>query len=323
VSSARGPAVSACLCLTLLTPSLLAGQGVNTLAAACAAATPTEAGSCADAALAGRALAGQMGLLAGLGSEVAGSASTLGRRLGTTPRVAVSLRGGGLQARLPDLTDRGSNPPHELSVFVPTLHGSIALGLFDGFRLMPTVGGFLSLDVVGQTSLSYFPQDQGFEGRVGALSFGARIGILRESFTLPGISVSIAHRLLGEGRFGDATSGDPADVSVDPSVTSYRATVGKDLFAVGVMLGAGWDSYSGDFTVRVRDEGGGIATSAASLDSGRALFFGAASLNFLVLQISGELGWARGFSSSAASLGRAFDPTRGSVFGSLSARLTI
>lgn len=301
----------------------LAAQDVTSLSDRCQSVAPTSTTQCIEGSIASQALLGHTGLVAGLGSEIAGSPTTLGRRIGSTPRVALSLRAGGLDARLPDLTDRQNAPAREARFFLPTLHGSVALGVFDGFRLMPTVGGFLSLDLLAQTSMIFLPKGQGFDGPVGSLSLGARVGILRESFTLPGITLSASRRLLGVVRMGSVSLGDPTEVEVDPSVASYRIVVGKDLFAVGLLLGAGWDVYSTAARIGVADDLAGYVTVEARLKASRLLFFGGASLNFLVLQLSAEFGWAKGFSAPSGYAGAAFDPTRGSVFGSLAARLTI
>ena len=83
---------------------IVAGQGVDSLAARCAAAGG-DAATCASAAVAAYAVVGQVSLLAGPGSELPGEGSTLGRRLGGKPRFAVWLRGGGLQLAVPDPTD--------------------------------------------------------------------------------------------------------------------------------------------------------------------------------------------------------------------------
>ncbi len=316
---------SACCGLALVvafSPGL-AAQDVTSLSDRCQSVAPTSATRCLEGAIAAQALLGHTGLLAGLGSEIAGSPTTLGRRIGSTPRVALSIRAGGLYARLPDLTDRQNAPAREARFFVPTLHGSVALGVFDGFRLTPTVGGLLSLDLLAQSSMVFLPKGQSFDGRVGSLSLGARFGILRESFTLPGITISASRRSLGVVRLASVPLGDPTEVEVDPSVASYRLTVGKDLFAVGFLLGTGWDTYSTEARVGVADDVTGSVTVEAPLKASRPLFFGGASLNFLVLQLSAELGWAKGFSALSDYSGAEFDPTRRSLFGSLAARLTI
>ena len=127
----------------------------------------------------------------------------------------------------------------------------IALGLFDGVRLFPTVGGFLSLDAFGRTAFLLLPESEGFSGGTRAYTAGVRVGIFREGFTIPGVSVSASRRFVGSVDLGGTA--DPSSVTVDPSVTSFRATVGKDLFAVEWLAGFGWDDFSGDATVRAAD----------------------------------------------------------------------
>lgn len=308
--------------LLVATPRGAAAQGVEALVAVCEAAAPGALDRCTEAAIAARALTAQSGLLTGLGSTLPGAPSTLGRRIGNTPRVALSFRAGGLQLALPDLTDRANSPVGEAKVFVPTLHGSVAVGVFDGLRLMPTVGGFLSLDLVGQTAMVFLPGGDGFKDRIGSLSLGVRVGLLRESFTLPGVSASAVRHFMGSAGYADATLGDPAEVDLRPSVTSYRLTVGKDLLAVGVLAGVGWDDYDAEATVFVND-GNNLVASTGDLGFSRRLFYTGASLNFLVLQLSTEVGWAQGLSPVSGYSGAPHDPTKGSFFGSIAARLTI
>jgi hypothetical protein len=183
---------------------------------------------CALAAGVARDLMGDVSLLAGGGSEVPGQSTTLGRRIGGSPRFAVSLGAGGQSVVVPEL---GASGGGEASPFLPVVQVGLGLGLFDGFSLLPTVGGFLSVDLVGQASFLFFPEAEGFDGRVDVLSIGARVGLLRESFTLPGVTVSVSRRLSGSLGFGDTAAGDAGQVALDPSITSLRATVGKDLFA--------------------------------------------------------------------------------------------
>ncbi len=313
VSIVRAPCLLLAVAFVGL-PTAARAQTVANLAAACST-NGGDSTMCSVAAVAGRALLGHIGVLSGPGSEVSGVSSTLGRRLGGRPLMAPSLRVGGLRATTPDIGD--PTGAGDASFFVPSLHAGLGLGIFDGFPLLPTVGGFLSLDVFGQASFLFFSEENDFDGRVDVFSFGARLGILRESFTLPGVSVSVARRLGGRVRLGDTAAGDPAQVTLDPSVTSVRATVGKDLFAIGVMAGWGWDDYSSEASVRVTDGVGGFALVSERLDATRHLYFvGAAKQVGVLSWISVEVGWARGF-EPVASYSGSFDPTGASVFASL------
>jgi hypothetical protein len=293
-------------------------QSPAALAGSCASAGG-DASVCLAAAIAGRSVMGVVGVAAGQGSEVPGTASALGRRIGS-PRVALAARGGLARAALPDLSD--ATGLGESAFWASSLGGSVTLGLFDGFRLMPTVGGFLSLDAFGQVAFVSLPADAGFDGGSAVYTLGARVGILREGFTLPGVSISAARRFAGEVALGSASS-DPGAIVVDPSVTSVRATVGKDLFAMELLLGAGWDDYATDATWTVTDGAAGFVTGTGGLDGTRRLLFAGASMTFnSVFTLSIEGGVARGF-DPVAGYGGAFDPEAGRPFGSAAFRLII
>jgi len=292
-------------------------QDAGALASLCSSSGTAGAGPCAEAAVAARALLGHVGLLAGLGSEVPGSPGTLGLRLNASPRPAFSVRTGFADVALPD-HQGASSPASQTSFLVPTLHAGLALGVFDGFLLRPTVGGFLSLDLIVQTSIVFLPSGSGFEDRVGAVSYGARLGILRETFTLPGVSVSATRRSVGDVAMGSVNQGDLFQVALEPTVTSVRATVGKDLFAVGLLAGVGWDSYGGAATIQAGDA---VATTD-DLNDSRFLYFAGASMNFLILQVSAEGGMARGFAPVPGYDGASFDPGAATYFLSVAFRLT-
>jgi hypothetical protein len=101
--------------------------------------------------------------------------------------------------------------------------------------------------------------------------------------------------------------------------------VGKDIWGIGFLGGAGWDRYAGDATLVVTDpeEGDNDSTGSGELLSERYLFFFGGSMTFLTLQISAEIGWAGGFDSTLPlSVEGGFDPSSGSEFGSLAFRLT-
>lgn len=312
------------LVLALALGAPLTGQdSVAGMASECApAADPTLRPLCTDAALALGGLRAGIGLAAAQGSPVPGSASTLGRRMASSPRVALSLRGGLARARFAD-PGTGSGSPDERGSWARTLEGQVTVGLVEGWSLLPTVGGFLSLDLIGTLGLVGLSESAGFEGSVQEAGYGARIGVFRESFTLPGVSVSLARRHLGEVEWGEDGS-DGARLAFKPTVTSLRATVAKDLLALGVLGGWGWERYGGSSSLTARRTVLGVArTGEASSDdfhTDRHLLFAGLSYTFLVLQLSAEAGWANGFSGPDGSGG--WDPGSGSLFGSIAGRLT-
>ena len=195
----------------------------------------------------------------------------------------------------------------------------LAAGLLDGFSPRPTVGGVLSLDVFAGAGVLFLPEGAGFLGNTTTWGVGANVGLLRESFTLPGITLSAAYRGVGELQLGDRTAGDAIQVVFDPSVTSLRALIGKDLLAFGVLAGVGWDRISSDASLTVAGPG----AASGDVKSTRPLIFGGASVNLLLVQFSAEGGWAGGFDAVPGRSTSGYDPEDGSLFLSLAGRVTL
>lgn len=309
---------------------LVAGRGgasaqktVQGMAAECAAADPLLQPLCLEGALALQAARGGVGLAAAsLGTPVPGSTSTLGRRLGRSPRLALSVRGGFTHARMPD--PRGGGVPADPRTFwARTLTAGVTVGVLDGFSLIPTVGGLLSLDLFGSATMVGLSSGSGFTGSVEGLGYGVRLGLLRESFTLPGVSVSVVRHQMAEAEWGRAGA-DEVSLVFKPSVTSVRAAAGKDLLAFGVFGGWGWERYCGStaLTARVAGVAGTGQASSGGFTSDRQVFFGGLSYTFLVLQFSAEGGYATGWTEVAGRSSGGYDPTEGSLFGSVAGRLT-
>lgn len=320
---AVSPTLSLLLSLAALVwaPFGTAAQTADSLAVRCAVAGGDIA-TCAAAAVGARAVVARVGLMAGPGAEIPGEGSTLGRRLGGMPRMAAWVRGGVQSVGVPDPADRTN--PGESSSWTPAVQAGLGFGVFDGFRVLPTVGGLLSLDVVGHASFLFLSDGSGFDGRVDVLSFGARVGILQESFTLPGVSVSLARRFSGDLRWGDSAAGDAVEVGLDPSVTSLRITASKDLFAFGVLAGLGWDDFSSNADMRVWDGLGGVATASGSIDGRRRVYFASLSRQLGILAwLTVEGGWADGFDPVGGYTGTGFNPESSSLFGSVSVLLKL
>lgn len=272
---------------------------------------------CLAGATTAHALLGHLAAFSSGGSPIPGTASNLGTRVGGGPRLSFFLQGTADSWGLPAT---GSLAEEE-SPMVTGIRVGAAAGLFDGFRLMPTVGGFLATDVFADASLLSPGEADGFSGGVNSYAVGARIGLFREGFTMPGASVSIARRFSGSLGYGDATAGDVVDATVDPSTTSIRLAVSKDLFAVELLGGFGWDDVSGDVTLRVPDGATGTLVLDDAMDGSRRLYFGSASMTFsLILTLTVEGGWADGVASIPGYAGP-FDSGSGGAFGGFSARL--
>ena len=217
------------------------------------------------------------------------------------------------------------SPSDDVSAELPAVHISGTVGVFDGFFVGPTVGGVGSLDLTLSGQWVRTPGDAGFNENLWSWGGGVRVGILRESFSLPGISLSGFYRTVGSTSLWGRQNGFPAESDFDLAVTSFRGVIGKDLWGIGFLAGTGWERYSGVFDVAVDDpEGmGNSAGLVGEMDSDRPLFFLGASMTFLALQLSGEAGWAPGFESDLPRARNAdFDPSAKSFFGALALRLT-
>ena len=298
----------------------LQGQ-VPDLALACQGGTGPVSVECTELALTLQAAQAGVGLSASQGNPFTGGASTLGRRFGATPRVALSGRVGLTRFPIPDV-----DAPGDARALTPTLHGNLTVGVFDGFRLAPTVGGLFSVDLLAGASAAFVPESRGFDGAATSWSYGVRIGVIRESFTRPGVTISATQSRTGSLSFAPAQGLGP-EGSLDVVTTSLRGVVGKELLGSGVLLGLGWDRYSseGEYQERIPNPDPAalyVSRAFGDFTSDRVLLFGGLSRTILVVQFSGEVGWAQGFDAVTPAV-QGFDPTAGSLFGVLSLRLTI
>ena len=318
--------------LPLVAPSGAAGQdggllkasasGVTELAEQCA---PAFRDSCRELSLAAMAIQRGTGLASALGSDVPGTPSTLGRRLGRVPRTSFSLSALGVRMSMPRVTGQSPADLGQEHGFTPWgLRAGAVAGLLDGFRLMPNMGGVLSLDLTASYSLVRLPKNAGFDGSSHGFGAGARVGLVRESFVLPGISLSATRRWHSSIRTGSTEDGDPAQVETGLTVSSLRATAGKNWFVIGVMAGAGWDRYEGDAHLALSTTGAGAASAEGRMRSDRLLYFAAAWFNFVISQVSVEAGVAEGvedpFSDDRSG---GFDPAKRTWFASAAFRVTL
>ncbi len=248
---------------------------------------------CGDAALAFEGwLLGTAAALSG-GSPLPASPSTAGRRLPGDPRVVMD---GGLLLgtfRTPDLSAGGAGSASRRTV--TGARGTIALGLFEGFSPAPTVGGVLGVDLLA--TVRYASEAGSGGGSAMAWGAGARVGVVRESFTLPGVTLSALH--LRSAEFRHAPTGtEAASVAVRPTLTALRATVGKDLLALGISAGGGVDRIRGTGRITVpREEGSGSAGAAIPGQAdrytlSRPVAFAGVNFTWIVLQVAGELTWS-------------------------------
>lgn len=326
---------------------------------------PSIGATCYTVAQAVESAQPQLGIVLTGGNPTLGTASTGGIRLGLLPRVSATAKANLVFVRLPDILAESAGEAAQTlndatGIPVPALSGAASVGVFPGISLAPTVGGVGAVDLLG--SATWIPLGifdvEGFSDDTPDFSYGvgARLGLLRESFTMPGISVSLMYHRLGTVSYGDVcdepllggisqerngytvtagpclnNQGDPGEFAVDLSNWSTRAAVSKRLLGLGLTAGVGYDRFSSDaaFGFRARCPLVGqvncyARVSDLEVDNGRWSGFVDGSFSLLVATFAAEIGWLQGddpiqgFPSSSD-----FDPRSGTFFGSLGFRLAL
>ena len=241
-----------------------AAQGLAPLVTACAAqgSAGAAAAACRSSLLAAQAVRGGTGLAGAMGTELAGASSTLGRRPTGALRLSLGARIDAVRFRMPDILSDGADRPGRTTVLAYGPKGTVALGVLDGFSVSPSLGGLLSLDVLGSVGLLFLEEEDGFSDDMGVLAVGARVGLVRESFTMPGLTASLT-RVYGQTIVWGGLGAHGAEVEAGVRTTSLRATLGKDAFGVALLVGAGADWQAGDFTVRAHDSAAGAPSNRA------------------------------------------------------------
>lgn len=240
------------------------------------------------------------------GNPLAGASSTLGLRLGAIPRLSAAVRMTGAQFEDPNFSDRGTDQ----TSIARSLNIDASVGIFGGMSLVPTVGGFGSIDVLASYGKLSLPDDF-LQEDVQSWAAGVRVGILRESFTAPGVSVSAMYRKIDDQQVGSTFS--PQDgpgtyfTLSDSHLWSTRATVGKRILMLGAVAGVGYDKFSGKATIA---NGSAFNYAEDDFSNDRTTLFGNVSWSMIVLHIVGEAGVQRGGDENA-------------YYGSLAVRLAL
>lgn len=273
------------------------------------------------------AVQSRFGIAVSGGNPVPGASSTLGMRLGKLPRISVALRGTAATAEMLSIRDRDDTG--EIDFLLTSLNLDAAVGVFSGFSPLPTVGGVGSIDLIASAGTLFIPDEGGFRNEAKkSWAVGTRIGILRESFTAPGIAVTGMYRRIGDIQFGsrDFTQTDAWFVLDDLSALSVRGTIGKKLLGFGALAGVGFDRYSSDlsygFTTGIDTER--INVLPRDFDNHRTTIFGNLSYTLLVLSLNGEIGWQSGADTNIPVPGGGSAENPGAAwYGSLALRLSI
>jgi hypothetical protein len=268
--------------------------------------------------------AAQVGIVAAGGNTVPGVEGTRGFTLGIIPRTSLSLRMSTAQVRLPDLDD----PESERTVMPFAVKAGLATHPFEGVK------GLSALDLLLEGGVLTGTGDGGRTAAV--LGAGARLGLLRETFTTPGVALSGTFRHVGPVRYGEGCVNVPgcgvgADGEADFGVNDYsaRLTVGKRVGPVGLLGGAGWDRFStthGSIAYQ-GSEGFELAsgTVAADRHDSRWSAFGNLSYGLTIGSLVAEAGWMSGGDavSGYTPPSGGYDPGQGTFFGSIALRVQL
>jgi hypothetical protein len=185
-----------------------------------------------------------------LGIGLVGGNATLGATsaLGGIGHFSIGVRGNATRGRVPQVSDvsysvtgaeQSDFGVQDQVVGLPAVDA--AIGLFGGIPL--GLSRALALD--GLVSATYVPAFNNSSMAVSLpdgslkLGYGARLGILAESFAIPAVSVTYLRRDLPSTSIS-ATSGDD-DISVSNigvKTSAWRAVAGKSLGFFGIALGA-------------------------------------------------------------------------------------
>jgi hypothetical protein len=260
------------------------------------------------------------------GNPVPGASSTLGMRLGSVPRLSFGARVTMVRLELPPMT--ASNSTQEVNERVLGANFDASIGIYSGLSVAPTVGGVGSIDLVAGLGRVGLPDEDGFTRNVVSWGIGARLGILRESFTAPGVSVTAMYRGLSDIEYADGSTGarGPYFELSGNRMLSLRGVVGKRLLAFGTMAGVGYDRVTSDVTF-----GTDFTSTGASVfredgfRTSRTTAFGSVQYTLLILSIVGEAGWQLGGDEFTAPLpsGQSSMTEKKAFFGSIALRLSI
>jgi len=254
------------------------------------------------------------GMIVSGGNPVLGSAGTLGG----FGHVSATIRVNAIKASLPNPDSAAQNPvPSSFNGYLPAPVVEAAVGLYRGKD-----GGLLSIDGLASAVLLPASRVQGMSvdpnaPKIGdvalGLGYGVRIGVLRGTFPVPSVSVSVMKRHLPRVQFGDVAGGDPADFATDFDATNWRATAGMRVLFADVAVGVGIDHYTSAATIHYTD---GLTTHTVTLDlaNTREVLFADAGLTTGLVKLVAELGYQTGTDQSFATTFSGFDPKAGHVF---------
>jgi len=249
-------------------------------------------------------MAPQLGIMLVGGNAVSGEHSTL-RGPG---HVSLGVRANGIKASLPRVEQRTPATTGAVasdysvrSQWVAAPVVDAAIGIFRGIPL----AGAHTLGVDALVNVAYIPSvdedDLAIDVPDGSFKFGfgARLGVLAETFMTPGIAVTWLRRDLPTLNIAGDVSGDELDVrDMRVQTTAWRVVAGKNLSFLGFAVGAGLDRYETSADARVTINRVVPAVTSSVVQARQVLnrnnIFASASLNLPALRLVAEAGRVSG-----------------------------
>jgi len=275
-----------------------------------------------------------------LGTSIAGGNPTLGQggNLGGLGHFSVGLRVNVLQGSLPQVQNVTPSVNGAVSTrfdtktqVLPMPTADLAIGVFKGLPLAITNVGGVDLLV----SASYVPEfdNSGVTVKVPngslKLGYGARVGILQESLLVPGIAVSYLVRDLPTLNIAGANGSDSLYVNnLSLKTKAWRVTASKSLIFFGLAAGFGQDKYDASTDVGAHVAARTVPPSPAanagpvsiSQNLTRTNVFADASMNLLLLKLTGEIGQVSGGTINTYNTFSGKQAADSRIYGSVGAR---
>jgi hypothetical protein len=283
---------------------------------------------CHDVVAAIQLLQPELGLTLAGGNPVLGTASPLGTKFRWMPRFNIGGRISFAWLEVPDILDYPDDISGQVgtigsTVYMPQI--DVSVGVFDGLNLATTLGGFAAVELMGSLGALVLPAGDGFQNDATGVGLGVRVGILRESFSAPGISVSGYYKWFGRIQFGSVDRSHDAQLGMDMSLWSFRAGVSKSFVAIGLAFTVGWDRYSSQVDYGIAGPGGTLVPVVPQSDpidytSDRWSAFLDLSYIVLFFNIVAEAGWQE---QETVSNSRGNEWSSGGFFAALGMRFTL
>ena len=277
-----------------------------------------------------RFMAPQLGATLVGGNAVLGEHSTL-RGLG---HFSLGIRANAIESALPTVDQHTPSVTGAVASDYTVEQKWIAAPVVDAaigiFRGIPFAGTHaLGFDAL--VNVAYIPSvdrgDFSIDLPDGSLKFGlgGRLGLLRETFLTPGISVTWMQRDLPTVNVLGRVSGDELDVrDVRVSTTAWRVVGGKNFSVFGFAVGGGQDRYDTEANAQVTINHLGPSVTSGVISARQQMtrtnVFGNLSLNLPVLRVVAEIGRASGGKESTYNTFSGHEPSEPRSYASLGLR---